>query len=231
MRRLLAPRSGTIAGLAAMAVVAGCSDNPDAAQAGAGGAAGAGQGGQTEQGGTGGVAPLPLLEVQIGRYTDVGVPLEPINPGQVLTLKSAVQGGYVAYVAPMVRGLTSLNVSTRARVRDPVTRYLLLEEGRTPVMKPVADDPSWLEPDLNEFRDINHLVLCPQGTDDVILNKDLLIELSVTELDGDAPKTGMATVTVQFACTEGTSLPPALRCPCQCAPTLQKETCINPDGE
>ena len=218
--------AGVIGGLA----LAGCGSS-DATTTAAGGNAGAGQGRQTAQGGTGGVAPLPLLEVQIGRYTDVGVALEPITPGQVLTLKSAVQGGYVVYVAPMVRGLTTLNVSTRAWVRDPVTKYLLLEEGRTPVMKPVADDPSWLEPDLEEFRDINHLVVCPHGTDDVVLGKDLDIELSVTELDGDAPKTGTATVTVQFACNEGTALPPPLRCPCQCAPTSLQQACINAGGE
>ena len=157
----------------------------------------------------------------------VGQPLEPLKDGQVLPLKSAVQGGYVQYVAPQVRGLTTLNVEVRARVRDPETRYLVLEEGRTPVMKPVPADPSWYESDLDEFRDINHLVVCPQGTDDVVLGKDLLLELTVTELEGEQPKTGTAIVTVQFSCEDSVGLPKALRCSCQCAPDPQKMGCYD----
>jgi len=170
---------------------------------------------------------LDVLDVRIGYFTDVNIPLEPVTSGQVFWLKGAIQGGYVQYVAPQVRGLTTLNVETRARVRDPETRYLLLDEGRTPVMKPVSSDPSWFEPDLAEFRDVNHLVMCPHNTDDAVLDRDLQLELRVTELEGDQPKTGTATLVVRFACEDNDALPKPLRCSCQCAPESQLASCYD----
>lgn len=207
--------------------VAGCGE-PSEPTGGAGGTGGdSGQGGGAGSASSAGAALLDVLDVRIGYFSDVSIPLEPVAPGQVFLLKGAIQGGYVQYVAPQVRGLTTLNVETRARVRDPETRYLLLDEGRTPVMKPVPTEPSWFEPDLAEFRDVNHLVMCPHNTNDVVLDRDLQLELRVTELEGDQPKTGTATLVVRFACDDNDALPEPLRCSCQCAPESQQASCYD----
>ena len=178
--------------------------------------------------GAGGHDDAPL-DVSLGQFTGVDVPLVPLAPGQELTLTAAVQGGYVVYIAPRVRGLTTGEVEVRARVRDPASDELLIDEVRTPRLIAVSGDPSLFEPDLGQSREINHLVLCPHHSESVVLGRDLELEVTVTERAVASPRHGVVSLPVRFACAPDGDLPLALRCSCQCAPDAQQEALCYPD--
>lgn len=163
------------------------------------------------------------VEVQPGWYETLNLPILPLEPGGALPLGAAPQGGHWAFVSARVRGLSVAEVEVRARFFDPVSGDLLFAERRVGEVAPAQDDPSFLEPALDQRGAIVHLPVCPRDDDLPIYGRELRLVLEVT---GTTPEreSGSAEITVTPACTAGTVGQIAV-CECECSTDYDPGKC------
>lgn len=176
------------------------------------GAAGGGSAPALVDGGPASTEPLDVVPLLLVAPTG---PVQPIDDGDTLSLRLPPQGGFVLWVTAKARGVTSPQLEVRYRLRSLATGLIVAEEGRTPEVAPLPDEPGWSMPAPLDFRNINHVPVCPNYGDEPLLEVAMLLEVLVAERDGEggpAGRKGQASRTVTLSCG-----PDSFSCTCECS--------------
>jgi hypothetical protein len=161
-------------------------------------------------------------------FTTEGQPTAPIVDGGPIPLVYPVQGGHVLMVGARMRNLHTNTIKIRGRLRDPVTGDIAGEDTRTVVVEPVEGDPTQVQTNIQTNSQVANIPACPNYTSRSLAGAEAwTIEITVTELYVDVPRTVTATRTAVPTCGTG---PDAALCLCECAANYVLGNCPVPNG-
>jgi len=153
------------------------------------------------------------LDVYPGDFVEEDLPMKMLADGDEVKLVSAPQGGHVVHIGARVRGLKTDVVNIRARIRDPQTNAIQVEEARDIVMKPVAGEPDLMEPDPRSVSQVTHIPTCPNYDAYDLVDQSWTLEVLIDEVAG--PGVGSATLGIKLTCQQADASSKA-QCHCEC---------------
>jgi hypothetical protein len=162
--------------------------------------------------------PAPLALVLLACPADPSPP----SDGSPLQLWNASQGGHVALIGAQIEGVGGDTIELRARLSDPETGFLVAEEARTVVVRPVPGSDALKQTDIRARSQMTHVPLCPDYDTRPIVDQPYDLEVIVTELYVTPPRKGSARVRVTPTCGDLTETPEVCRCECAASYTLGK---------
>ena len=192
-----------------------------------------GDGGAGAGGGTS-VDPLHALTVHPAQFIGENMPLRLLDEGGPFDLWNATQGGHVARVAAQIDGIGGDTINMRARFTIVDTGEIVAEEARTVVVEPVPGSDTLKQNKTALSSQMTHVPLCPDYQDYDIIDRPLLLTITVTELYTDPPRQGQASITIVPRCGELAADIALCRCECSANYTLGKCTVTSPapgDGQ
>jgi len=154
------------------------------------------------------------LIVLPAQFTEEATPMRMLAEGDPIDLWNAPQGGHVVLLGAKVKNLTSDTATLRVRVRHQDTGLILAEEGRTVKMVPVPDEPGVMQPDIRSRSQVSNVPLCPNYDPAGILDRLVLVEVTVTALYTQPVQTGQATMNLVPSCSTPDD---EAFCRCECA--------------
>jgi hypothetical protein len=156
-----------------------------------------------------------LLEVIPAAFTEENAPMRILQPGDTIDLIRAPQGGHVVLLAAQIRDASSSAANIRVRMRRPDTGFIVAEEKRTVAMVPVPGETATLQPDLRSRSQVAHVPLCPDYDPIDVVAQPLDVEIDVTVLYTDPPRSGSARIRLVPTCAQTKAEEHAL-CHCEC---------------
>lgn len=169
---------------------------------------------------------VPELELIPGNLVSDEEPLALLHDGDPVSVVLATQGGQVIYVGARVRGMPPGAAQVSARLVEPDSGDVLVEEHRGTVLVPVAGVDGWLEPRVTGRTGISHLLACPMYGDRPLIGLPWRLELELWQ--SGAPRAhGAASVIVVPECVQGASSLVEL-CHCECSAGFFAGKCAAP---
>jgi hypothetical protein len=135
------------------------------------------------------------------QFTQEGMAMRMLAAGDPVDLWSAPQGGHVVLAGAKVKNLTSDTATLKVRFRQPDTGNIVAEEGRTVKMLPVPDEPGLMQPDIRSRSQVSNVPLCPSYGPLGIVDRTLVMEVSMTALYTDPVESGTTTLLVVPRCS------------------------------
>ena len=156
-------------------------------------------------------------------FVAVDQPLAIIAEGDPIALSLPQQGGHVLFAGAVVKNLRKDTVIVRGRLREKDTDVVVAEEARTVVMQPVPGDPDSMQSDVRTNSQVSNIAVCPNYLPHAIDGETYVLEIVVTELYVDAPRSVSARRAVVPTCAKGT--PDSVLCACECAASYALGKC------
>jgi hypothetical protein len=169
---------------------------------------------------------MDALVVVPAEFTGENAPLRLLQRGDAIDLTRAPQGGHVVLLAAQVKNMSTSAATIRVRMRRPDTGFIVAEEKRTVAMVPVPGEPATMQPDLRSRSQVAHVPLCPDYDPVDIVGQPLDVEIDVTALYTEPPRTGSARIQLVPACRPTTPDQEAL-CRCECEANYALGKCGN----
>lgn len=149
------------------------------------------------------------LEVVPGDFRVVDTPLVPIADGDAVLLQLPPQGGRVLFIGAKIRGARANTVRIRVRLGAPDGTEIK-EDTRTVVTGP-PDADGWADTLTASYLQQANLEVCPNELSFPIDGGTFPLEVEVTEVYVDAPRTTLVERTVKPGCAAGDDV-----CKCLC---------------
>ncbi len=151
-------------------------------------------------------------------------PLVPVEEGATLWLRLPPQGGFVLWIAPEVEGTRSEQIEVHTLVRSAATNLILAEERRS-VVGGKSEDGIWRVMPVG-IRNVNNVPVCPNYGDELLIDTDVLLEVSVEDTEAMPPRKGKLTLGVRLTCP-----PLSKACRCECSVGYALGGCPDIDAE
>jgi hypothetical protein len=167
------------------------------------------------------------LIVLPAQFTEEATPMRMLAESDPIDLWNAPQGGHVVLLGAKVKNLTSDTVNLKVRVRHLDTGLIVSEEGRTVKMVPVPDEPGVMQPDIRSRSQVSNVALCPNYDPAGIVDRLVLVEVTVTALYTQPVQTGQATMKLVPRCSTPDD---EAFCRCECEKDYFLGKCGGGDG-
>ena len=193
----------------------GSSSGSSGGSSSGGGSSGSGgsSGGSGGSGGSGSASP-GALEVIPAMYGGDGKDTIPIADGDAIPLTFPLQGGHVLMIGARIRNLHTTTIKIHGRLVSPIDGTIAGEDTRTVVVSPVEGDETLMQTNIETNSQVANVTVCPNYAPRAIDGQPWIVEITVTELYADAPRTAVGTRTVTPTC--GANLPSQKQCQCEC---------------
>ena len=152
--------------------------------------------------------PLVVRAMYYGGNDDE--PLVPVEEGATLELRLPPQGGFVLWIAPEVEGASSEQLEVHTLVRSAATSFILAEERRS-VGGGTNESGIWRVMPVG-IRNVNNVPVCPNYGDELLVDTDVVLEVTVQDLDVVPVRRGKLSLRVRLTCPTGSKA-----CPCECS--------------